>query len=114
MQGTLQLIYQHLNSLTMRCTFLASDRRHARYFSTLDLTWQVPTVVVDQEKTDFIIPMWLYEFLQMLFGLNNARATIQRLMELCLGDLNQECLLIYLDDIIIFWSTFKEHLQRVK
>lgn len=40
--------------------------------------------------------------------------TFQRLIELCLGNLNQECLLIYLDDFIIFWATFEEHLQRVE
>lgn len=35
-------------------------------------------------------------------------------MELCLGDLNQECLLIYLDNVIIFFSTFAEQLQRME
>lgn len=54
--------------------------------------WQVPIPKKDS----------LYEFLQMPFGLNNATAAFQRLMELCLGDLNYECLLIYLDDMIIF------------
>lgn len=50
----------------------------------------------------------------MPFGLNNAPGTIQRLMELYLEDLNQECLLISLDDIIIFSAVFKEHLHRVE
>lgn len=66
----------------------------------------------DQEKMAFITPMGLYEFLQMPLKLNNTPATFQQLMELCLGDVNQECLLIYLDDIIIFLATFKEHLQE--
>ncbi|KAM4038518.1 stereocilin-like [Anomaloglossus baeobatrachus] len=43
----------------------------------------------------------------------NAPATFQRLMELCLGKLNFECLLTYLDDIIIFSSTFSEHLDNL-
>lgn len=40
-------------------------------------------------------------------------ATFQWLMELCLGDLNHECLLIYLDDVIIFSSFLEEHVQQV-
>lgn len=62
----------------------------------------------------FITPMGLYKFLQTPIGLKNAPATFQHLMELCLRYLNQECLLICLDDIIIFLDTFKEYLQRVE
>lgn len=58
--------------------------------------------------------MGLYEFLKMPFGLNNAPATFQWLMELCFGELNQECLLIYLYDTSIFSATFEEHLQRLE
>lgn len=58
--------------------------------------------------------MGLYRFRQMLFGLNNAPSTFQLLTELCLGDLSQKCLLINCDYIIIFSSTFEEHLQRVE
>lgn len=57
-------------------------------------------------------PMGLYEFLQMPFGLSNAPATFQRLMDLYLGYLNQKCLLIYLDNII-FSTMLAEHLQRL-
>ena len=50
----------------------------------------------------------------MLFGLTNAPATFQRLMERCLGDLNLKQCLVYLYDIIIFFSTFEEHPTRLK
>ena len=43
------------------------------------------------------------------FGLCNAPAMFQRLMQNCLGDLN----LIYLDDIIMFLQTAEEHLHRL-
>jgi hypothetical protein len=50
----------------------------------------------------------------MQFGLTNAQATFQRLMEICMGDLNLRDCLIYLDDIIIFSTIFKEHIERLE
>ena len=50
----------------------------------------------------------------MPFGLTNAPATIQRLMESCLGELHLNWCIIYLDDIIVFTRTPEEHLHRLK
>ena len=55
-----------------------------------------------------------YECNRMLFGLCNAPATFQRLMEMCMGALNLQDCLIYLDDIIIYSSTFEEHIERLQ
>ena len=49
-----------------------------------------------------------YECNRMLFGLCNAAATFQRLTEMCM-----DCL-IYLDDIIIYSSTFDQHIERLQ
>ena len=46
----------------------------------------------------------------MPFGLSNAEATYQRLMALCLSGLPADRILAYLDDIVVFSRTFKEHL----
>lgn len=48
----------------------------------------------------------------MSFGLCNAPATFVRLMERVLNGLNWKICLVYLDDIIVFSKTFKEHLEN--
>ena len=50
----------------------------------------------------------------MPFGLTNAPATFQRLMESCLGELHLNWCIIYLDDIIVFSRTQREHFHRLK
>ena len=50
----------------------------------------------------------------MPFGLNNAPATFQRLMENILKDLNYRIALCYLDDIIVFSKTFDDHLLLLR
>ena len=47
------------------------------------------------------------------FGLTNAPATFQRLMECVLPGIRGEQCLIYLDNIIVFSKTFNEHLKRL-
>ena len=49
----------------------------------------------------------------MLFGLCNAPATFQRLMQNCLGELNLTYFLIYLDEVIIFSKMEEEHLHHL-
>lgn len=49
----------------------------------------------------------------MHFGLSKAPSTFQCLMERCLGDFNSETALVYLDDIIIFFKTFEDHIKHL-
>ena len=50
----------------------------------------------------------------MPFGATNAPATFQRLMEDCLGDLNMNWCILYLDDVIVYSQTPEEHLERLE
>src|SRR5271155_2956486 len=50
----------------------------------------------------------------MPFGLTNASATFQRLMDHLFYDIKDKYILVYLDDINIFSTTFEEHLEHLK
>ena len=88
-----------------------------QFFSTMDLKsgfWQVKMAKDSQQYTAFMVgSMGVYEFLRMPYGLCNAPATFQRLMQNCLGELNLTYALIYLDDVIVFSQTEEEHLHRL-
>lgn len=50
----------------------------------------------------------------MPFGLCNAPATFQRLMEVVLRDLIGKCVYVYMDDICVFSHTVKEHFDHLE
>ena len=84
----------------------------ARYFTTLDLAsgyWQVAMDPASQEKTAFTTYSGLYEFRNMPFGLVNAPATFQCLMEVVLTGLARGSCYVYLDDVLVLGKTLEEH-----
>ncbi len=58
----------------------------------------------------------LYEFKVMPFGLCNAPATFQRLMQKVLSGLggNDPFCGIFIDDIVVFSNTLEEHLGHLR
>ena len=116
--------YRPLNKATIkdshplpRIKDLLMSIEGARYFVSLDLRsgyWQVEVADEDIHKTAFRTPDGLYEFTRMPFGLVNAPATFQRLMETVFGDLRWKGVLIYLDDVLILGKTAEEALNKLK
>ena len=92
--------------------------RGAGHFSCLDLKsgfWQVRMAEASKQYTAFTVGnLGFYECERMPFGLCNAPATFQRLMQSCLGELNLTFCIIYLDDVIVFADTEETHLVRLR
>jgi hypothetical protein len=55
----------------------------------------------DEEKTAFITPYGVFCYQVMLFGLKNAGATYQRMMQNCLGSQIGRNIQVYIDDVVI-------------
>ena len=116
--------YRKLNAVTRKDAYplprvddTLDTLAHARWFTTLDLIsgyWQVAVHPDDREKTAFCTPDGLFEFKVMPFGLCNAPATFQRLMDSVLAGLQWSTCLVYLDDIIIVGKTFADHLNNLR
>ena len=88
----------------------------ARYLSTLDLCkgyWQVPLTPEAQALTAFRAPTGLFHFTTMPFGLHGAAATFQRLMDQVLRGA-EDYAAAYIDDVVIYSSSWAEHLRHLK
>ena len=106
--------YRKLNSITHKDTYplpriddTLDTLAGSKWFSTLDLVsgyWQVEVAETDRAKTAFITQEGLFEFKVMLFGLYNAPAPFQRLINLVLAGIQWSECLVYLDDIIVLGS----------
>ena len=92
--------------------------QRSQWFSSLDLMlgyWQVKMDEESKPLTAFTVGLLgFYECERMPFGLTNTPATLQRLIETCLGDLNLHWCIIYLDDIAIFSKDLASHLERLE
>ncbi|XP_046141430.1 uncharacterized protein LOC123987739 [Osmia bicornis bicornis] len=87
----------------------------AKYFSIFDLAngfHQIEMNPKDRQKTAFTTPHGHFEFVRMPFGLKNAPPTFQRVMNRVTSGL--ENVLVFIDDMIVFSSSLREHEIKVK
>ena len=116
--------YRKLNALTQKDAYplprietCLDTLSGAAWFSTFDLRsgfHQVKVNPRDVNKTTFTCHRGTFRFPRMPFGLCNAPATFQRLMDTVLMGLNFDICLAYLDDIIVFSRDLQSHLERLE
>lgn len=116
--------YRRLNDITRKDAFPIPRMEEcidalegSKYFSTLDLAsgyHQVEMAEEDRQKTAFTTPFGLYEWNCLPFGLANAPAHFSRLMQKVMSDHLFQIILVYLDDLLVFSSSFDEHLESLQ
>ena len=115
--------YRALNSQTIKNRYalprideLLDPLYGAKIFSKIDLTsgyWQIAIAPEDQHKTAFHIRYGHYQFNVMPFGLTNAPATFQSLMNDIFRDMLDVCVVVYLDDILVYSKTKEKHEEHL-
>ena len=115
--------FRQLNEKTVKDAYPLPNITHildqlggAQYFSTLDLAMgfhQIKMHPKSKAKTAFSTPFGHYHFNRMPFGLKNAPATFQRLMDRVLSGLQGIELFVYMDDIVIYASSLEEHTRKL-
>jgi hypothetical protein len=116
--------YRALNKQTVRDTYplprideLTDQLLGARIFSKIDLRsgyHQIRVHPDDTHKTAFKTRYGLYEFRVLPFGLTNAPGTFMRLMNDIFREELDRCVIIYLDDILIFSPNEEQHREDVR
>lgn len=108
-----------LNSVTKRDAYnlpyiseILDNLRDARYLSSIDLSksfWQIEIAPEDRDKTAFYVPgRGTLRFKRTAFGLTNAPATQQRLVDLLFGEFGAN-VFAYIDDVIIVSNDYQTH-----
>ena len=116
--------YRKLNQVTKkdahplpRIDDLLNALHGSKYFSTLDLrsgNWEISVDPQDQEKTAFVTPHGLWEFVRLPFGVTGGPATFQRAIEIVLFGLTYDTCLCYFDDIIIPSNSIEQQCERLR
>ena len=116
--------YRRLNEITRKDKFplpLIEDLLERlvgqHYFSKVDLTsgyYQVGLEEEAIERTAFVTPAGSFEWVAMPLGLCNAPSTFQRMMQKVMGPLLNKCVVVYLDDCLIYSKTLAEHLVHLR
>ena len=116
--------YRKLNSLTVKDSYplpridtCLDALGGQQYFSTLDMRsgyWQIEMDDDAIAKSAFVTRKGVFQFNVLSFGLSNAPAMFQRLMDLVLSGLTWDICLAFLDDVIIMSRTFQEHIERLQ
>lgn len=116
--------FRHLNAITVKTSFpvpiieeLLDELGQASWFTSLDLTagyHQIRLHSSDTHKTAFQTHLGQYECQVMPFGLTGAPATFQRAMNATLSSLLRCCVLVFFDDILIYSTSFEQHIEHVQ
>ena len=118
----LTLDYQKLNEITTSYSYqmpcidsIFGQLANAKYLMTIDVRGAYHHMMLSKSasaKMAFLTDLGKFQFLWVPFGLTNAPAYFQELMNMILHGADSFAL-AYLDDILIFSSTPEDHIEHI-
>jgi len=89
----------------------AAGHRVLSFLDTYSGYNQIPMYPPDKEKTAFITEEANFYYEVMPFGLKNAEATYQRLMDKVFRHLIGKCMEVYIDDMVVMSDSLEQHVK---
>ena len=96
---------------------VVSRRSGYKYFTKLDLTMMYYSFELDEASKDLctiITPYGKYRYTRMAMGFKPAPDIAQEYIEKTIGDLKEEGVEVYIDDVGLFSNTFEQHMSLIK
>ncbi|KAI2668070.1 Retrotransposon-derived protein PEG10 [Labeo rohita] len=116
--------YRSLNEITVKYRYplplvpsALEQLRSARFYTKLDLRSAYNLIRIregDEWKTAFSTTSGHYEYRVMPFGLANSPSYFQAFVNEVFWDMLNRWVIVYIDDILIFSSSFTEHVRHVR
>ncbi|GJP33623.1 hypothetical protein CLOM_g18140, partial [Closterium sp. NIES-68] len=116
--------YRALNRVTIKSRYpilraneLIDQLRGAKFFLKIDLRGSYHQILVNEAdvyKTAFRTRYGSYEYKAMPFGLTNAPSTFEFNMNEVFRPLLDKCVIVYLDDILVYSTTREQHLKDLE
>ena len=94
------------------CIDRIGSSKYVTKFDLLKGFWQVPLTDRAKEISAFVTPDGLFQYIVMPFGMKNAHATFQRMINKVIAGL--EGCQGYIDDVVVYDDTWEQHLTRVR
>jgi hypothetical protein len=116
--------YRALNAVTIKNKYmlprindLMDQLRQAKFFSKIDLRSSYHQMKIrpeDIRKTIFVTRYGEYEYTVVSFGLMNAQAYFLNMMNKVFMDELDKCVVVFIDDILVFSKTAEEHEEHLR
>lgn len=116
--------YRRLNALTVKNKYplpvideLLDELQGAMWFTSLDLSsgyHQIQMDPLDIPKTAFQTHNGHYEYRVMPYGVTGGPATFQLTMNSILAPLLRKCVVVFIDDILVYSTNWRDHLEHIR